>query len=369
MPRISVGQAELAARPHALYRFYDASDVLLYVGITADLPTRISTHRKEKPWWTRVAHISVEQFETRTEALNAEATAIREEKPLYNVAGNTFVPVEQGDELQVVLDAVDRLVYFAAGEDSGRHQEYIADAKATLADIAAHHDEDEEVGDTHPLLWAAENAVTDAAFRERHLTGALFELFRMQPQDLLERVFTKAEESMSRWPGIGPESFRTLRAQAHFLAVEMAEAALSALDPSVTSEWRVAAARALGAKGNEETITLQAAEMYQKACAGMTCTGMCAGPGVRAERCARRATRFVWLRNCRLCEDTCIGHLAFCERHYGPAVDGVLQRPDGEFYEVAHSRFVDTEHDPAPVKTIAARVAAELSVAHEEVPS
>jgi len=73
---------------HALYRFYDHTDVLLYVGISADLPSRMQNHRRKKPWWALVHHIGIEHFDTRKEAMAAEKAAIQTEEPLYNDAHN-----------------------------------------------------------------------------------------------------------------------------------------------------------------------------------------------------------------------------------------------------------------------------------------
>lgn len=80
--------------PTCLYRFYDANDNLLYVGITSQLPMRWKTHDKLKPWWREVVRATVEHFDTREDALAAEATAIKAEKPRYNVRGNWVVLAE-----------------------------------------------------------------------------------------------------------------------------------------------------------------------------------------------------------------------------------------------------------------------------------
>lgn len=71
----------------ALYRFYDAADRLLYVGITGDPADRWARHAAEKPWWPDVARHSVEWLPSREVALAAEAAAIVAEGPLHNVAG------------------------------------------------------------------------------------------------------------------------------------------------------------------------------------------------------------------------------------------------------------------------------------------
>jgi hypothetical protein len=70
----------------ALYRFWSTSGLLLYVGITKDPPKRLSQHKGDKPWWTEVATVTIENYGSREEASAAERAAIRSEEPLYNVA-------------------------------------------------------------------------------------------------------------------------------------------------------------------------------------------------------------------------------------------------------------------------------------------
>lgn len=72
-------------RPHALYRFYDKDDQLLYVGITIDPGTRWGQHAKDKTWWTEVVRTTIEQFPTRADVLMAERVAIQTENPKYNI--------------------------------------------------------------------------------------------------------------------------------------------------------------------------------------------------------------------------------------------------------------------------------------------
>jgi predicted GIY-YIG superfamily endonuclease len=73
---------------HALYRFYDATGALLYIGITADPGSRWRKHAQDKPWWHEVANIVVERHLTRTEVLEAERLAILAEHPRYNIVHN-----------------------------------------------------------------------------------------------------------------------------------------------------------------------------------------------------------------------------------------------------------------------------------------
>lgn len=71
-----------------LYRFYDADDVLLYVGISEKGPERWSAHRKQKPWWTDVARTTTTHYHDRAAALEAERQAIQSERPRYNIVHN-----------------------------------------------------------------------------------------------------------------------------------------------------------------------------------------------------------------------------------------------------------------------------------------
>jgi predicted GIY-YIG superfamily endonuclease len=79
---------DLGDRPHGLYRFFDHEGVLLYVGITVNLPTRLASHADEKPWWTNVARMTVEYHPSRDLVLDAERLAIATERPLHNVQHN-----------------------------------------------------------------------------------------------------------------------------------------------------------------------------------------------------------------------------------------------------------------------------------------
>lgn len=70
---------------HVLYRFYSATGQLLYVGITANPPTRFKAHRRTKDWWSEVVGITLENYITREDLANAERRAIQVERPLHNV--------------------------------------------------------------------------------------------------------------------------------------------------------------------------------------------------------------------------------------------------------------------------------------------
>jgi hypothetical protein len=100
MPRGYRGAADLADaleefdeyetitdNPVSLCRHFDFEGRLLYVGISLSALTRLAQHRRESYWYDHIARVEIEHFETREEALEAEAEAIRHEKPLHNIAG------------------------------------------------------------------------------------------------------------------------------------------------------------------------------------------------------------------------------------------------------------------------------------------
>jgi hypothetical protein len=71
-------------QPTALYRLYDAAEVLLYVGIGQHPDVRFGQHARDKPWWPQVARREIEWLDDRASAERAEAVAIRAENPEHN---------------------------------------------------------------------------------------------------------------------------------------------------------------------------------------------------------------------------------------------------------------------------------------------
>lgn len=68
----------------ALYRWWDADGLLLYIGISDDLATRTSNHVKASSWMDFAALCKITRFTTRNEAAAAETEAIKAERPLFN---------------------------------------------------------------------------------------------------------------------------------------------------------------------------------------------------------------------------------------------------------------------------------------------
>lgn len=70
--------------PTFLYRFYDAADQLLYVGVAFEPAVRWRRHANERDWWDEVARIDAVRLESRKAALQAERLAIKVERPRHN---------------------------------------------------------------------------------------------------------------------------------------------------------------------------------------------------------------------------------------------------------------------------------------------
>lgn len=69
-----------------LYRFYDAADQLIYIGVTDSPMRRFAEHGADRPWWQQATTIRLEHFPTREQAEQAEREAIRTEYPPANIA-------------------------------------------------------------------------------------------------------------------------------------------------------------------------------------------------------------------------------------------------------------------------------------------
>ena len=103
----------LSARPHRVYRCYDETGTLIYIGCTVSpIEHRMRVHRKFNPAVAeRTARWTTEEYPDRESALAAEAQAIYREAPLLNIrhnaqrvprAGQTITPTQE--ELRAAID-------------------------------------------------------------------------------------------------------------------------------------------------------------------------------------------------------------------------------------------------------------------------
>ena len=83
-----MGSANQSAvcKPGYLYRHWSTAGHLLYIGISLNAVARLAQH-KDKPWFPRIAKITVERFETYADAEVAELRAICYEGPIHNMRG------------------------------------------------------------------------------------------------------------------------------------------------------------------------------------------------------------------------------------------------------------------------------------------
>jgi predicted GIY-YIG superfamily endonuclease len=72
----------------AVYRFFDLSGDLLYVGIAGNLGQRWQEHSSSKAWYADIHSMTAVWYRTRELAIAAESEAIVDEMPRYNEAGN-----------------------------------------------------------------------------------------------------------------------------------------------------------------------------------------------------------------------------------------------------------------------------------------
>jgi predicted GIY-YIG superfamily endonuclease len=72
--------------PAAVYRLYNAQDLLLYIGSAFDPKARYRAHARTKAWWPEVARKTEEWHPNRGQAFLAETAAIKNEAPKYNEA-------------------------------------------------------------------------------------------------------------------------------------------------------------------------------------------------------------------------------------------------------------------------------------------
>lgn len=77
---------------YILYRIFDASGALLYVGATTNPALRFNGHYHTQPWWDEAVEIKLQRLATVDELAAAELEAIETEQPRYNVLHSGRLP-------------------------------------------------------------------------------------------------------------------------------------------------------------------------------------------------------------------------------------------------------------------------------------
>ena len=87
-----------------LYRHFDESRNLLYVGISLSTFNRLSQHKDHSDWFKKIKNVTIEHFPTREEAMAAERQAIKSENPKFNIAlRKTVAEIEKEQKEQTRL--------------------------------------------------------------------------------------------------------------------------------------------------------------------------------------------------------------------------------------------------------------------------
>lgn len=68
-----------------LYRHFDGTGQLLYVGISLSAIARLGEHKASSHWFWQIARIEVTAYASRASATKAERITILREKPLHNI--------------------------------------------------------------------------------------------------------------------------------------------------------------------------------------------------------------------------------------------------------------------------------------------
>ncbi|GHJ55660.1 hypothetical protein Nm8I071_49670 [Nonomuraea sp. TT08I-71] len=322
MPRISAAMRDLSHLPHALYRFFDRADVLLYVGITADLPQRMGGHRGEKPWWSQVTRVNVEHFATRKAALAAETIAIKDEKPLYNIQGNVLVsPPAQADIDEAVRERIGVLLRHLciSSED---YSQALARANKAIEDAAL--EEDDELVHADPIMLAAElkaDEVSGANFLRAKIIDHLVEWL---PEGQYERCRKLAEE-YDKERDLEFTEDELAEQTAWFVAWENGRRYLETLAEEERKEW-TEVAKAFLNHPSEPHLTFHAAH-YARAYKSNRWYSwaykMCPQVGRFNAACRNEARFMVWFQDDPACAPRpCAGHREACQEHLTALLEG-----------------------------------------------
>jgi hypothetical protein len=81
---------------HAMYRYFDAEQVLLYIGKSGALASREQAHIATSDWMELAASSTIERFGTPEELADAERAAILSEHPIFNKQHTTYLLLRRG---------------------------------------------------------------------------------------------------------------------------------------------------------------------------------------------------------------------------------------------------------------------------------
>lgn len=332
MKRNSASAAALANKPHALYRFYDRADVLLYVGISVNLPTRINKHRATKQWWAEIDHITIEHFPTRPEVLAAETQAIKDEQPLYNIIHNEAVLAADDEECDPE-DQVRDFVMSALGFLD-------ADERARVVERARTTWDGRTLGEEEAFIAAGNSALSRLGYQRSLLKDAMTSIFCFLPVEQWSRCEEVAAIVLGDefHHGDARATIETAKA----FRTEMADAYLSTLPPEERDEWLECATNQPSLTKVEELVRFAADYAKGWKEAGWRPFDVCGGTGKHGARCPSWPTVIAWIVGCPHCVEDGGSH-RWCEFHLERARSGDVRTVGGILLEVQRFEVIDRD--------------------------
>jgi predicted GIY-YIG superfamily endonuclease len=122
---------------HVVYKLFDATDTLLYIGVTHNWAERASGHRSASAWFGEVARVETEQFDSALRAYAREAALIAELSPRHNRRATMQQPraILKGKQQSIRFGAEPRrLLALLAGKLGLNHTAIIELAIRALAE-------------------------------------------------------------------------------------------------------------------------------------------------------------------------------------------------------------------------------------------
>lgn len=137
-----------------LYRHFDARGRLLYVGISTCTFVRFTQHRTRAQWFDDVVTVTIERYPTNAEAREAERMAIKNERPLFNIAIGKPVCIGGAkitrDELATVAQQAGTTLGYLADQVANGHRK---PSPELAKKIAAASGGRVKLADLRPDLW------------------------------------------------------------------------------------------------------------------------------------------------------------------------------------------------------------------------
>ncbi|MFI7073604.1 GIY-YIG nuclease family protein [Micromonospora sediminicola] len=361
MPRrVSAASLAINNQPHALYRFFDRTDALLYVGITMNLPARLKQHRKDKHWWLQVTNIVIEPFETREAALAAEKKAIRDESPVYNDQHNEHVWVEHSTRPEDIdSDWIERNwqkvhPYVRDHVEVPSWERGRRDLAETILDFygpaehrqfeqaareSAEDDGEDEPAGAELIAMSAIEAFKQAFYDRDRLRYALDSLLRSLFSTDFNSRMTEAAEEIHAKAGEDPSEVGSLSWLAILASADLDAASFDLLPEKERQRWYAAAVSLdvhWGGAGDLRSVAGRYARRFRQE--GDLPADLCKAAddgGI----CTNRAAQWVKLLNCHSCfpwrSEDCAGHRIWCDRHLAEVIFSGAHQVAGSPYVVA----------------------------------